>query len=247
MLDRRFVSSQIDADVHDARHAVKGPRHVSYAGAARHSGYGERRCPDLWLVALKLSHIQVTHPSLVHYSACRVDPRASCSSAGFSAPHRQNPAANAASIYKEVRIHRGLWLIGSTNAGPCLALWWVSKDVFRAAVLSIMLTLVAGPNASLLCALWCHPEAAPAGPCEHPDQTSTPSITANGSCPDIPTSSTALVREDLRRGVSAPAAQQAVLVARFQFAPPPSPSASAGESGQRTALEVRPLVLALRI
>ena len=118
--------------------------------------------------------------------------------------------------------------------------------MFRATVLSIVLTLVAGQNASLLCAVWCHPEAATAGPCEHPDQ-STPSVTENGSCPDIPASSTALAREDVRRGVSAPAAQHAVPVAGFQFAPSPSHSASAGESGRRTAPEARPLVLPLRI
>lgn len=119
--------------------------------------------------------------------------------------------------------------------------------MFRAAVLSIVLTLAVGPNASLLCAVWCHPDAAPAGPCEHPDPTSTPSITTNDGCPDIAASSTALVREDTRRGVSAPAAQQAVLVARFQFAPPPTHSASTGESAQRSPLEARPLVVALRI
>ena len=134
--------------------------------------------------------------------------------------------------------------VGLAQAGPCLALWWVSIDVFRAAVLSIVLTLVAGPDASLLCAVWCHPEAATAGPCEHPDPTSTPSITANDSCPDIAASSTALVREDVRRGASA---QQAVLVARFQLARPPSNLASARDAGQRSPLEARPLVLPLRI
>jgi hypothetical protein len=138
-------------------------------------------------------------------------------------------------------------LVGFAQAGRCLAMWRVSIDVFRATVLSIVLTLVAGQNASLLCAVWCHPEAAAAGPCEHPDQTSTPSITQNGSCPDIPASSIALVREDVRRGVSAPAAQHAAPVVRFQFAHLPSHSASAGESGQRTAPEARPLVLPLRI
>jgi hypothetical protein len=122
----------------------------------------------------------------------------------------------------------------------------VSIDVFRAAVLSIVLALVAGPNASLLCAVWCHPEAATAGPCEHPDPTSTPSIAGNDSCPDIAASSTALVREDVRREVSAPA-QHAVLVARFQFAPPPHHSASAREVANRSTLEARPLDLALRI
>ena len=123
----------------------------------------------------------------------------------------------------------------------------MSKDVFRAAVLSIVLTLVVGPNASLLCAAWCAPKAATAGPCEHQDPASAASITTNDSCPDIDASSTALLREDTRRGSSAPWAQQAVLVARSLFAPSPSHSASTGESAQRSLLEARPLVLALRI
>lgn len=119
--------------------------------------------------------------------------------------------------------------------------------MFRAAVLSIVLAVGAGPNASLLCPVWCHPDAATAGTCEHQDRTSTPRVTANDCCADIAAPSTALVREDVRRGAADPAAQQALLVARFQFAPPPSHPASARESGQRSPLETRPLVLALRI
>ena len=119
--------------------------------------------------------------------------------------------------------------------------------MFRAAVLSIVLTLAVGPNASLLCAIWCHPEAAAAGPCEHPNPTGTPSVTSNASCPDIAAASTAFVREDVRRGVSAPDALQAVVVAPFQFTPPPSYPTSVRESAQRSLLDARPLVLALRI
>ena len=119
--------------------------------------------------------------------------------------------------------------------------------MFRAAVLSIVLTLAVGSTASLLCAVWCHPEAAAAGPCEHPNPTSTPSVTSNDSCPDIAAASTAFVREDVRRGVSAPDALQAVVVAPFQFTPPPSHPASVRESAQRSLLDARPLVLALRI
>jgi hypothetical protein len=130
--------------------------------------------------------------------------------------------------------------------GACLALWSVSTEVFRAAVVSIVLTLVAGPNASLLCVVWCHPQAATAGPCEHPTPTSTPSITSNDSCPDVTVASTAVVREDLRRGVSAPD-PQAVDSAPFQFAPPPRVRASADEAARLVRLDARPLVLALRV
>ena len=122
----------------------------------------------------------------------------------------------------------------------------MSIDVFRAAVLSIVLMVVAGPHASLLCAVWCHP-AATAGPCEHRDPTTAPTVTANDSCADIVAASTAFVREDVRRGASAAQAHQAVDVAPFQFGPPPNHAVSVRESGQRAPLGARPLVLALRI
>ena len=118
--------------------------------------------------------------------------------------------------------------------------------MFRAAVLSIVLMLVAGPQAPLLCAVWCHAEASAAGPCEHPDTASAPIVTANGSCPDIAEASTAFVREDPRRGASASDGQHAVVVPPFQFVAPPTPEFRR-EPGQHPPLEARPLVLALRI
>jgi hypothetical protein len=122
-----------------------------------------------------------------------------------------------------------------------------SIDVFRAAVLSIVLTLAVGPNASLLCAVWCHPDAASTGSCEHPDPTSTPSVNAKDGCPDIAAGTSALVREEMRRGVSASDGQHAVVVPPFQFVPPPTPPEFGREPGQHPPLEARPLVLALRI
>lgn len=119
--------------------------------------------------------------------------------------------------------------------------------MFRAAVLSIVLTLVAGPHASLLCAVWCHPEAAAAEPCEHRDATETPNVTANDSCPDIVAVTTAFVREDVRRGVSASDGQTAVLAPPFQFVAPPTTPEFGGESRQHPPLEARPLVFALRV
>jgi len=106
---------------------------------------------------------------------------------------------------------------------------------------------MAGPNASLLCAVWCYPEAAAAGPCEHRDPTDTPNVTTNDSCPDIEAVTTAVVREDVRRGVSASDGQTAVLVPPFRFVAPPTTPAFGGEFRQHPPLEARPLVLALRI
>lgn len=114
--------------------------------------------------------------------------------------------------------------------------------MFRAAVFSIVLTLAVGPNASLLCAIWCHPDAAAAGPCEHPQTTSIPSVTTDDSCPAIAAGSTAFVREDMRRGVSTSHAQNAVVVPPFQFTPPPRHLVSTREAAQSPPIETRPLV-----
>ena len=113
--------------------------------------------------------------------------------------------------------------------------------MFRAAVLSIVLTLAVGPNASLLCAIWCHPDAASAGPCEHSNATSTPRLATDDSCRASVAGSTAFVREDMRRGVFTPQAQHAVVVLAFQFTPPP-PVSSTREAAQSPTLETQPLV-----
>ena len=118
--------------------------------------------------------------------------------------------------------------------------------MFRAAVLSIVMTLTAGSNASLLCILCCHPDATQAAPCEHRNSTGASSVTVNDSCSDSDATSSAFVREDARRGASA-SAQQAIAVTRLQFASPASHSTSVPESGQQSAREARPLVLVLRI
>ena len=119
--------------------------------------------------------------------------------------------------------------------------------MFRAAVLSIVLTLVAGPDASLLCAIWCHPEIATAGPCEHPDPMSTPGVTSNDSCPGMAAVTTAFVREDVRRDVSSSAGQIPLLIPPFQFVAPPRASELGRELRQQRPLEARPLVVSLRI
>ena len=119
-----------------------------------------------------------------------------------------------------------------------------STHVFRAAVVSIVLTLAVGQNAALLCSVWCHPPEAATGVCEHPPVTS-PSVTGNDSCTVRAAEATALVREDVRRGAT-PDAQHGVVVAWFQFGPPPAHSTS-GRQLRQTPLRASPLILALRI
>ena len=126
-----------------------------------------------------------------------------------------------------------------------LALLLGSADVFRAFLLLIVLTLVVGQNASVLCAVWCHPETGPTA-CEHQEPSTSSSVTGNDACPEVARAVTAFVREDVRREGSAPDALHVVVVPPFHCAQPPQ-SASSSDSGHRLPLATRPALLALRI
>jgi hypothetical protein len=118
--------------------------------------------------------------------------------------------------------------------------------VFRAALLSIVLTLAAGQNVALFCSVWCHSGEGMAGACEREMQTTAPGIVAVDDC-TFNGNPMVFVREDARRGTSVPDAESAVAVARFACAPPAAGTRSAYEPNGRPLLELRPLVLALRI
>ena len=117
--------------------------------------------------------------------------------------------------------------------------------MFRATVLSIVLTLVAGPNASVLCKAWCDPAAAAATKC-HPEHGG-PSATLTGTddCGKAMPNSAVVVKEDARRGAPSDS-QQAVLVPRHHRAISSS-EAHPGNGARCTwSLAQRPLVTALR-
>ena len=119
--------------------------------------------------------------------------------------------------------------------------------MFRAALVSVVLTLTLGQNAALLCVVWCHPQHGVNSACEAQVPTTSPSVTANESCTPVATAPTAFVREDGRRLASASMGQQGIVVAPFQFVAPPPFKGHRLEHAQSAALETRPLVLALRI
>ena len=167
--------------------------------------------------------------------------------AGFSALRGRNSATEPFFSGTTLAKCSGICRHRPLRTGAGLASATMSIDVFRAVVLSIVLTFAVGPNASLLCAVWCHPDAAPTGSCEHPNPTSTPTVTAKDGCPDVAAGTSASVREEVRRGVSASDGQHAVVVAPFQFVPPRTPPEFGRAPGQRPPLEARPLLLALRI
>ena len=83
-----------------------------------------------------------------------------------------------------------------------------------------------------------------AGACEQ-GSTTSPTVAANGC--EINGSVIVFVREDARRSTSAPTDVGTASVPRFGLAPPAAGILSAHEPSNRQLLELRPLVLALRI
>ena len=131
--------------------------------------------------------------------------------------------------------------------GPFLAIQLREQRVFRAIVLSIVLSVVVGPSVSLLCRTWCHQETAAASGCHHENPSTTPSVAGDESCNNVVLGAAAVLREDVRRGVSSPEANQAIPVPRYQFAPSTIDACLGFGSGRDWPLKNRPLVTALRI
>ena len=119
--------------------------------------------------------------------------------------------------------------------------------MLRAAVLPIVLTLALGPNAAVLCTVWCHPQEIQDSACQHQDATTSPRVTREDSCRTVPAAATAFVREEAKRGTSTAGVPHVVSVSPFLFAPPPSDTTWAN-SASTSRLVVRPaLLIALRI
>jgi hypothetical protein len=97
-----------------------------------------------------------------------------------------------------------------------LPLGLTSIDVFRAALVSIVLTLTLGQNTALLCRILCHPQGSVNSGCEHQAPTSVPSVTGSESCTQVTSWAAPFVREDGRQRASASDAANGVVVARFQ-------------------------------
>ena len=122
-----------------------------------------------------------------------------------------------------------------------------SITLFRAAVLSIVLTLAVGQNGALLCKIWCEPHEAATNACHHENASTSPRMARNDTCGSVVLNAAPFVREVVRRGVSAADARHAVVVACDRHAAPATGTRFGDESGQPLPLEARPLVIALRI
>ena len=119
-------------------------------------------------------------------------------------------------------------------------------SVFRAAVFSIVLSLGVGPNVTVLCAVWCHPDEALASACQHRGATASPRATGEDSCRTAAVAATALVREGAKRESEA-GTQQGVLLPPFRVAPSPADTSRLHELGIALAGGRPPLLIALRI
>ena len=140
-----------------------------------------------------------------------------------------------------------LMLVNSEEMARLLPVRSASIDMFRAALVSIVLTLTLGQNLALLCSVWCHPQESLISVCRHQAPTTPPSVTGSESCTQVATDPTPFVREDGLRGASFSNQQYGVVVPRFQFVAPSSFAAPSLNQAQPAVLEARPLVLALRI
>jgi hypothetical protein len=133
----------------------------------------------------------------------------------------------------------------SSRLASLLPLEVTSVNVLRTVLLSVVLTLAIGPNAGVVCKVWCH-DASSTG-CPHQDSATSPSVRADDNCTTTAVGAVTLAREDGRRTAPAPDAQNALGILRFRLVAPPTDPRSGHEPGRRRMLEERPLVIALRI
>lgn len=124
----------------------------------------------------------------------------------------------------------------------------ISEDsVFRASVLSIVLTVLAGPNARVLCKAWCDPAEAAATGCHHKHATASATVTGTHDCGNPVLNGAALAREDVRRDVSSPDARHAGVVPHYPFSASTSETQLFDAPERGSPFAHRTLVTALRI
>jgi hypothetical protein len=111
----------------------------------------------------------------------------------------------------------------------------------------IVLTLVAAPNAGVLCQAWCDPAEAAATGCHPKDAGPPATLSGIDDCGNIVPGTAVLVTENGRRGLSSADTRHAVLVPRYQDAVAAREGHPADEPGCGWSLAPRPLVTALRI
>ena len=117
--------------------------------------------------------------------------------------------------------------------------------VLRAILISIVLTLAVGPNATLLCRTWCGPQTVASGGCHH-DRATAPIISGDDSCDTVLLSAT-LLREGERRGVPSLDGGHAIPVFLSEVARSATDARRGHQPGREWSLDRRPLATILRI
>ena len=150
-----------------------------------------------------------------------------------------------------LRAALAVWCAIWDSPGAAFEVRSLKAIVFRAVVLSIVLTLVAGPEAALLCRGWCQSQSAAASAChrERPSAASTV-ISGDKACADcdkVGIGAVQFVREDMRRSVSAPDAVHAIVDPRYPFAPSTADIRPGQERWREWSLKEQPLLTARRI
>ena len=164
------------------------------------------------------------------------------SNAGFSAPSREFPHRRAPGA-DQTSINQGIDSL-EQRRGSCPQV--NERPVLRATVLSIIVTLMAGPNASMLCKAWCAPATAAATKCHYQHGSPSSTLTGTEDCGQAVLHSVIVIKEETRRG--APSSDsQAVIVPRHQRAISSSAAHLRRDPGCTWSLAQRPLAIALRI
>ena len=119
--------------------------------------------------------------------------------------------------------------------------------MFRVAVISIVLTFAAGPNAKLACQAWCDSHETAGNACHHEGLTPLSRVSAAASCDSAPVGVNAVLRDQGGRASTDLDARAAVVASSYQVAPLTADRRINCHSGRARALERRPLATALRI
>lgn len=119
-------------------------------------------------------------------------------------------------------------------------------NVFRGAVLSIVLAVAVGPNVSLLCRVWCDPQAAVASGCHDEGSGSPTAVVKEDGCWRAAFSVAPFLGQEARRGAVAGAMDVAATVPS-SIAPHMLATGVSHAVGFARPFETRPLPIALRI
>jgi hypothetical protein len=117
--------------------------------------------------------------------------------------------------------------------------------VFRAATVSVLLMIAVGPSAALLCKAWCNRAGVAVSDCQHGQANTTPALTGVEDCEAA--ALTAIVREEIRRGVSWSDSRAAVAVLPNHYTNSSRQVHTWDPPALRSPAGLRPLLTALRI